>query len=257
MRLRRADGARRMSRRAAFAALSFGAALGTLASAPLSGAVIPTVPGQTTLSNPPHPGTVKLPATGISGVPSLGSGGSKDKPAAPELTIAPGFTIRLPDHSSAGQDLSADSRLPPGTRFETIGPPPPPRGPNVLDPFPVVRIAGWLTRGGAKIRVLSVRAPGGSFALASCRGRNCPRRSTHSSVAARAGRLTGRIRFRSLQRSYPAGVVLRVFVTKAGMVGKYTRFTIRRGLAPERRDLCMRPGARRTPTNCADAIAGR
>ena len=233
MRLRRADGARRMSRRAAFAALSCAAAVGTLASAPLPGA-----------------GAGKASGAGGTG-PLAGT-----RAAGPELTIAPGFTIRLPDRSTAGQDLTADSRLPAGTRFETIGPPPP-RGPNVLDPFPVVRIAGWLTRRGAKIRLLSVRAPGGSFALASCRGRNCPRRSTHSSVAAQAGRLTGRIRFRSLQRSYPAGVVLRVFVTKAGMVGKYTRFTIRRGLAPERRDLCMRPGARRTPADCADAIAGR
>ena len=162
---------------------------------------------------------------------------------------SPGTTILLP--SGATQVLTASTPLPSGTRFDTVGRPPPPAGPNVMKPFPVVRIAGTLTRSGATIRVLSARAPGGSNASARCRGRNCPTIEARSTVRARSAQTSGRIRFRVLQRTYRAGVVLRVYVTAPGKWGKYTRFEIRKGLAPARRDLCMKPGDRRRATPCA------
>jgi len=41
-----------------------------------------------------------------------------------------------------------------------------------------------------------------------------------------------------------------VLVTKPGRIGKYTRFRLRRGAAPDRRDLCVRYGSTR-PFRCA------
>ena len=38
-----------------------------------------------------------------------------------------------------------------------------------------------------------------------------------------------------------AGTRLRIFVTRPGTVGKYTRFTIRARSAPARVDACARP----------------
>jgi hypothetical protein len=39
-----------------------------------------------------------------------------------------------------------------------------------------------------------------------------------------------------------AGATLRVLVSSPGSVGKYTRFRIRRGRVPARRDRCLPPG---------------
>ena len=55
---------------------------------------------------------------------------------------------------------------------------------------------------------------------------------------------------RRFHRYFRAGTVIVVRVTLPGRVGKFTRFTIRRGRPPVRRDLCLPPGAAR-PTNCS------
>lgn len=175
-------------------------------------------------------------------------------------TIAPGSTITVPA-GAAGQQpppatggpatsVSADTPLPVGTGFNTLGPPPPRARPRLLRPFPIVRIAGRLTRTGASIRVLSVRAPRGARVLALCSGRGCPRRASSAIVRARAAR-TGRVRFGRLQRSLRAGARIQVFVTSPTRIGKYTRFRIRRGLAPKRLDRCLAPrGSGRRRTSC-------
>jgi PKD domain len=108
---------------------------------------------------------------------------------------------------------------------------------RVMSPYPVVRIAGRLTRQGARIRVLSVtRAPKCAVVRVTCRGRSCP--------AKRVTRFKGRgqVRFRVFQRSLRAGTVLTVRVSRGDSIGKYTRFQIRAGKAPRRRDRCLRPG---------------
>ena len=107
---------------------------------------------------------------------------------------------------------------------ETFTPPP-------LSPFPVVRIVGQLTRTGARIRFLGVRAPVCSRVTTICRGRTCPFKR-HSRLMGRNG-----IRVRPLSgKSLRAGVRLEVRVTKRDRVGKYTRFKIRRGRPPARKD---------------------
>jgi hypothetical protein len=53
------------------------------------------------------------------------------------------------------------------------------------------------------------------------------------------------IGFRGVARAYPSGTVIVVRVWRADRLGKYTRFTIVRGKAPERVDLCLVPKATR------------
>ena len=198
-----------------------------------------------------------------------GVGTSITVPAAPTVTapapgttatIAPGSTITVPASATGQQQpsatgepatrVSADTPLPVGTGFNTLGPPAPRARPRLLRPFPIVRIAGRLTRTGARIRVLSVRAPRGARVLALCSGRGCPRRASSAIVRARSTR-TGRVRFGRLQRSLRAGARIQVFVTSPTRIGKYTRFTIRRGLAPKRLDACLAPrGSGRRRTSC-------
>jgi PKD domain-containing protein len=115
--------------------------------------------------------------------------------------------------------------------------------PRLLSPFPVVIISGRLTRGGARLSQLTIRAPKGSTVRVICHGRRCPyRRASHVSR-------TGKVRFRGLQKRLPAGTVIEVFVTKPGTIGKYTRFRIRAGKPPRRLDRCLLPSSSK-PSRC-------
>jgi len=49
------------------------------------------------------------------------------------------------------------------------------------------------------------------------------------------------VRLRRFERRMRSGTILRIFVTKPGFVGKYTRFRIRSAGTPARRDACARP----------------
>ena len=118
--------------------------------------------------------------------------------------------------------------------------------PPMLRPFPVVRIRGWLTRVGARVTLLSVRAPGGVQIAARCRGRSCPVRRV-----ARTASVT-RTRLRPLQRGLRAGTRLDITVRKTGYIGKWTTIVIRRDRPPTRTDRCVYPGARR-PEPCPAA----
>ena len=109
----------------------------------------------------------------------------------------------------------------------------PPETARMLTPFPSVRVAGRLTRRGARFRVVSVSAPRGARVAWSCASRRC-----------RAARrtATGRpLRIRALEREFPAGSVIELRVTRRGRIGKYTRIHVRRNRAPARRDMCLPP----------------
>lgn len=125
--------------------------------------------------------------------------------------------------------------------------PPAPSKPQLLSPFPLVRISGTLTASGARIRLLSVRAGAGTLVRVTvtppCGGR---RRSSPRCHVLQASGTVGRrdlIAFRSLARAYRSGTVIVVRVWRADRIGKYTRFTIVRGKAPRRVDQCLMPGA--------------
>jgi chitodextrinase len=113
-----------------------------------------------------------------------------------------------------------------------------------MRPFPLVRIAGVVLAGGARVTILSVRAPRGSRIRVRCRGGGCPARAVARTSTTRL------MRFHRFERRLRAGARLELFVRKAGLIGKYTRFRIRAGEAPARVDRCLLPGRRR-PVRCA------
>jgi large repetitive protein len=121
----------------------------------------------------------------------------------------------------------------------------------LMQPFPVVRMAGSYNASGAKISVLAVLAPVGAKVAITCRGPHCPAKSLALLAAAGAKNKAGTtlITFRRFERSLRAGVVLEIWVSKHGEIGKFTRFTIRRGKSPSRVDECLNP-AGTTPIVC-------
>lgn len=118
----------------------------------------------------------------------------------------------------------------------------PSSAPQWLSPFPVVRIAGYETVRGARISLLTVQAPVGASVTVACSGHGCPLRS--EGVLAGTGRHpstagTQLIAFRRFEIGLKAGVTLEIRVSRAGEIGKYVRFTIRRGKLPLRQDRCL------------------
>lgn len=167
---------------------------------------------------------------------------------------APAAAPRTPKPT---QPAAAAAPKPPVTPVPVVTPPVPvaapaptplapaaavPAAPRLLNPFPVTRIRGEITRRGARIREISVQAPAGSRVTVTCRGGGCPRRSVT--------KRTEVARFRHLRRELRAGAVVGIRVTRGNAVGKFTSFRIRRGRAPVRRDLCLAPGVRK-PARCS------
>jgi hypothetical protein len=114
--------------------------------------------------------------------------------------------------------------------------------PKLMRPTPLVRIRGWLTERGARLTLLTVRAPKGVKISVSCSGVGCPR-----SAPAQAAKIT---RLRAYEGMLRAGARLVIRVTKPGFIGKHTVIRIRRGKQPLRRDLCLYPGDPK-PKACA------
>ena len=117
-----------------------------------------------------------------------------------------------------------------------------PRHLNLMAPFPVVRIAGSVTSSGVNLSLLTVQAPVGAHVKVTCRGRGCPtasvsRLATSSSKKTRATMVV--IAFKRFQSSLRAGAVLEIRIFKQGVIGKFTRFVIRRGRLPIRVDSCV------------------
>ncbi len=115
------------------------------------------------------------------------------------------------------------------------------RTPRMISPAPLVRIRGRLTRTGAQITLLTVRAPRGARIKLRCFGRGCP--------AKRWAGTASLTRIRRFQGVLPGGTRLVISVTKRGRIGKHTTIVIRRGAAPTRRDRCLVPGSSR-PVAC-------
>jgi len=114
--------------------------------------------------------------------------------------------------------------------------------PKLMRPAPTVRIRGWLTRRGARITLLTVRAPRSARISVRCSGPGCPRRGP-----AKAAALT---RLPAYERHLLAGARLVIRVTRTGFVGKHTLIRVRRGKTPLRRDRCLYPGSDR-PRACS------
>jgi PKD repeat protein len=130
-----------------------------------------------------------------------------------------------------------------------------PRGssPRLLSPFPVVRIAGRILRRGTLVRLLSVHAPSGARVSIRCSGRGCPfAKQVRTTGGGPTAKSSKQVRVRRLERLLRPGVVIRVLITRAESIGKYTRFKILSGKPPARVDRCLNPGSSR-PVACPGA----
>jgi hypothetical protein len=105
------------------------------------------------------------------------------------------------------------------------------------------------TRSGIRVRSLVVRdVPRGAQVELRCRrGRHRACRPQVQEARARAARTLGFPRFR--QRRLRAGTVLEIRVTKPDHVGKYIRYTIRRG-GFRKAERCLEPGSQAPRREC-------
>jgi hypothetical protein len=199
----------------------------------------------------PHTGeAVSLVSTSAgSGSPiaalSWGLDGGPSAPGATVQTVSfatPGaHSVRLTVTDARGLSSAAEQTI------HVLG-----RTTPVMQPFPIVRIAGAESRGGATLRLLSVEAAAGAKVVVSCHGSGCPTRLL-SIVAGGSARPpaagTVVLRFHRFQRALRAGVTLEIRVSQGAQIGKYTRFSIRRGKLPVRFDSCLDPMGK-TPIAC-------
>jgi hypothetical protein len=110
----------------------------------------------------------------------------------------------------------------------------------LMQPFPIVRIAGNDTAMGAKLTLLTVQAPVGARITIVCRGHGCPAKPV-SRMATSTRVDVVLIEFHRFERALGAGAILEIRVSKSGEIGKYTRFQIRQGKLPKRTDSCLSP----------------
>jgi hypothetical protein len=110
----------------------------------------------------------------------------------------------------------------------------------LMQPFPIVRIAGSETHSGVRIRLLTAEAPPGAHITVRCKGRGCPvKAAKRIAVSSKSG--AAPLTFHTFERSLRAGITLEILIYKSGQIGKYTRFVIHRGKLPQRTDMCLSP----------------
>jgi PKD repeat protein len=107
---------------------------------------------------------------------------------------------------------------------------------SLINPFPVTRLAGSVYQRGVRIRILEVQTPPRSRVAVSCAGESCPAKKLTKTSKRKP------VRFKGMTRFLPAGTVIKVSVRRSGQIGKYTRWLIRGGKLPKRKDLCLYPG---------------
>ena len=111
-----------------------------------------------------------------------------------------------------------------------------------------VTLFGDLTVSGVRLRRLMVRSPAHATVKIRCKGGSCPKGPTRKRTAK-----TKRLRFKKFERSFRAGTVITVTVTRSGYVGQHTTIKIRGGLSRYiRRDRCVRPTTSK-PGACPDS----
>jgi len=127
---------------------------------------------------------------------------------------------------------------------------------KLLSPFPVVRLAGRIGNNGTRLRLFSIVAPSGARVVVMCRGRSCPFRLSARSAGAPTivnGKVhaSKALRIRQLEkRVLKNGVVVTIFVTKPGVIGKFVRFKFQKRKPPARVDKCLMPSAPSKPVEC-------
>ena len=84
---------------------------------------------------------------------------------------------------------------------------------------------------------LEVHKPKGAKITVKCSGKGCPSRSVATATKVK--------RISQFQRVLPAGIKLRITVSKPGFISKVTTISIRKGKAPLRSDQCQMPGKKK------------
>ncbi len=171
---------------------------------------------------------------------------------APGLALTPGEHVLTTTFSTPGSHVVrlrvVDANGLASEVAETI----PVSAPEVplMQPFPVVRIAGSAKTSSVKISLFTVLAPVGAKVSVSCHGHGCPTKRQSFVVAARRRSHGGTmlVSLTRFERSLDVGAVIEVRISKAGEIGKYTRFTVRRGKLPTRLDGCLSTSS--TPMTC-------
>jgi hypothetical protein len=188
------------------------------------------------------------PASPITGFEWALSSTGAFSPGKPVLTTSfatPGaHVVRLRVTDAAGRSSVATQTVPVIARRGVL-----------MQPFPIVRIAGSVTSSGAVLRLLTVQAPVGSRVTVACRGPGCKTKSesrlAKASSKGKNNHPAGAVllSFHRFERSLGAGAILKIRVSKPGEIGKYTSFLIRRHKLPVRRDACL-ASATSKPIRC-------
>lgn len=105
---------------------------------------------------------------------------------------------------------------------------------KMIKPYPAVRISGRVTKDGADVALLTVRAPKGVRITLTCAGKSCPLREVAQATAL--------FHIQQFERELRAGTKLTITVTKPKYITKVTTLTIRQGKGPARTDRCRLPG---------------
>jgi hypothetical protein len=144
--------------------------------------------------------------------------------------------VRLQITDAAGRTSLASRKIEVAHRKATL-----------MQPFPIVRIAGRETHKGVNLTLLTVAAPVSARVTVRIRRAGRHTRSV-SRVASLGKRLASEgtvlMSFPRFARALPAGSTLEVRVTKAGQIGKLMRLIPHAGRLPSRQDLCLAPGGR-------------
>lgn len=155
-----------------------------------------------------------------------------------------GHVVRLRVTDAAGRSSIATETVPVTARPRVL-----------MQPFPVVRIAGSVTPKGARVTLLTVQTPVGARVTVACHGPGCKTKSesrlatVSSKSKSKSGAGVVLLSFHRFERPLRAGVILKVLVSKSGEIGKYTSFVIRRHKLPVRTDACL-ASASSKPTPC-------
>jgi len=157
---------------------------------------------------------------------------STGRPTTTTTFSTPGaHVVRLEIADAAGRSATASKTI--LVRHEAV---------TLMQPFPIVRIAGRETKNGVRLTLLTVAAPISARITVRIQGKHV--RTTSQSRVATVGNNganngTSTISFPRFARSLAAGTTLEIRVTKAGEIGKLTRFIPRRGKLPMRVDRCL------------------
>lgn len=145
-----------------------------------------------------------------------------------------GHVVRLQVTDAAGRSATASETIAVHHQAATL-----------MEPFPLVRLAGRETARGARLTLVTVSAPVSARVTVRLRGTGV-RTTTQSRVALASKQSpepgAALLAFPRFARSLTAGSVLEIRVTKAGQIGKLTRFIPRRGKLPRRTDSCLSTG---------------